>query len=585
MSAPPNILFILTDDQGYGDLSCHGNPILQTPAMDRLHDESVRLTDFHVGPTCAPTRATLLTGRYANSTGVWHTVGGRSLLREDEWTLADALRDAGYATGLFGKWHLGDNHPYRPMDRGFEQTITHGGGGITQTPDHWGNDYFDDVYRVNDVPTRFEGYCTDVWFQQTRAFIADSAANNRPWFAMLTPNAPHSPFNVAPPYAEPYAGRVPDRRARFYGMIANLDENLAALRDWLDEEGLAENTILIFMTDNGTACGASFDAGGYVTNGFNAGMRGMKGWPYEGGHRTPCFMHHPAGQLVGGRDIKTLTASVDMLPTLLDLCGVDVPEQHTIDGVSLATALRGEHQPGLDDRIVVTDSQRLPRPIKWRQSAAMSGPWRLINGEQLYNIDDDPEQRRDVASDHPDQVERLRAGYEAWWDGVSGRMDEPIPIAVRADEPTDLTAHDWHNENADCPWHQGMIRAGHRSAGYWELEVHEAGRYRVELRRWPIEADAAITAVPDPTPIDRDGVDPHDLSWYEGGTALPIASARLDVAGVSSEALVGEGERAATFEVDLPLGYCELAGSFADADTGDRRGAYYARLTSLASRP
>ncbi|MEO0963558.1 MAG: arylsulfatase [Planctomycetota bacterium] len=582
MPQRPNILFILTDDQGYGDLSCHGNPILRTPAMDRLHDDSVRLTDFHVGPTCAPTRATLLTGHYANSTGVWHTVGGRSLLREDEWTLADALHDAGYATGLFGKWHLGDNHPYRPMDRGFERTITHGGGGITQTPDHWGNDYFDDVYRVNDVPARFEGYCTDVWFRLTRNFIRDSVDADRPWFAMLTPNAPHSPYNVAPPYAEPYVGRVPDRRARFYGMIANLDENLASMRDWLDEQGLAENTIVIFMTDNGTSRGAAIDGAGFLTDGFNAGMRGVKGWPFEGGHRTPCLLHHPAGGLIGGRDVATLTASVDVMPTLLELCGAEVPEQRAFDGVSLAPTLRGGEQADLNERIVVTDSQRLPNPIKWRQSAAMSGPWRLIDGEQLYNIVDDPEQRDDIAADHPQQVERLRAGYESWWDRVSTRFDEPIPIAVRADEPTDLTAHDWHNDNADCPWHQGMIRAGHRSAGYWELEVHQAGRYRVELRRWPIEADAAITDVPEPTPIDRASVDPHDLDWYEGDAALPIVSAHLDVAGLSLDAPVQPQHQSANFVVDLPAGYCELSGHFVDADTGQRRGAYYARVQATA---
>ena len=158
----PNIVFILTDDQGYGELGCHGNPIINTPHIDRLHAHSTRLTDYHVGPTCAPTRAGLMTGHYHNSTGVWHTIGGRSLLRQDEWSLADAFSGAGYRTGLFGKWHLGDNYPYRPQDRGFDEVATHGGGGIGNTPDYWGNNYNDDHYAVDGEWTPFEGYCTDV---------------------------------------------------------------------------------------------------------------------------------------------------------------------------------------------------------------------------------------------------------------------------------------------------------------------------------------------------------------------------------------------------------------------------------------
>ncbi|MEM6332202.1 MAG: arylsulfatase [Planctomycetota bacterium] len=580
---PPNILLIVTDDQGYGDMSCHGNPILKTPAIDRLHRESTRLTDFHVGPTCAPTRATLLTGHYANSTGVWHTVGGRSLLREDEWTLADALGEAGYATGLFGKWHLGDNYPYRPMDRGFSETVIHGGGGITQTPDHWGNDYFDDTYRRNGVPTRYAGYCTDVWFGLAREFIASH--RGQPWLCVLAPNAPHSPFNVEPRYAEPYRGRVPDRRARFYGMIANLDENLAELRGWLADEGLADDTILVFMTDNGTSGGASPDAEGFVHDGFNAGMRGVKGSAYEGGHRTPCFIHHPRGGLDRGRDIGDLTASVDLMPTLLDLAGIALPSGRSFDGVSLAPILAGRPQPQLAERIVVTDSQRLPRPEKWRQFSAMLGSWRLIDGDRLYDLASDPEQRFDIAGDHPATVERLRVGYERWWERVSARIDEPIPIAVRADEPTELTAHDWHNPASDCPWHQGMIRAGHRSSGHWEIDVRTPGAYRVELRRWPIDADAPIGDGPAASDVFRAGIDPHDLSWYVGHTPMPVIAAGVSVAGLRVEKPVSPESHVVTFELELPGGVSELSAWFAIDNGAEPVGAYYVRVTTQGSEP
>ena len=258
----PNIVFVLTDDQGYGDLGCMGNEIIQTPHIDAFYDISVRLTDFHVGPTCAPTRAGLMTGHYANSTGVWHTIGGRSLLRKNEWSLADALKEAGYATGIFGKWHLGDEAPYRPQDRGFDEVVIHGGGGISQTPDHWGNDYFDDTYRVGEGLKKFSGYCTDVFFEEGIKFIEKN--RDRPFICFLPTNAPHSPYNVDKKYSSPYKGKVPEPRDRFYGMISNIDENFGRLRARLQELDLEQNTILIFMTDNGSSCGTSIDEQGYV---------------------------------------------------------------------------------------------------------------------------------------------------------------------------------------------------------------------------------------------------------------------------------------------------------------------------------
>src|SRR5262245_5713972 len=199
---PPNVVVILTDDQGYGDLSCHGNTVLKTPNLDRLHGRSVRLTNFHVDPTCSPTRAALMTGRYSSRTGVWHTIMGRSILRRDEVTLAELFARAGYRTGIFGKWHLGDNFPYRPQDRGFHDCVVHGGGGVGQTPDFWGNRYFDDTYLENGRPRRFAGYCTDVFFDQALAFLDRHKA--RPFFLYLATNAPHAPYRVPERYRQVY---------------------------------------------------------------------------------------------------------------------------------------------------------------------------------------------------------------------------------------------------------------------------------------------------------------------------------------------------------------------------------------------
>ena len=580
----PNIVLVITDDQGYGDLGCTGNPWLRTPALDDFYADAVRLRDFHVGPTCAPTRAGLLTGHYANSTGVWHTIGGRSLLREGEVTLADTLRAAGYRTAIFGKWHLGDNPPYRPGDRGFDECVTHGGGGIGQTPDAWGNDYFDDVYSVNGQPRRFAGYCTDVWFAEARAFLTRMATTRQPFFCYLAPNAPHSPFNVPPPYAAPYRSLMSARRANFYGMIANLDENFARLRATLRELALEEDTILIFMTDNGTAAGARFDAAGFLREGYNAGLRGGKGSPYDGGHRVPFFLRYPRGALCGGRDINTLCAHIDVMPTLLELCNVPTPRALSWHGRSLVPILR-DAAAAWPERTLVTDSQRLTEPVKWRQSAVMSDRWRLIDGAKLYDIRADREQRRDLAAQHPTEVARLRAAYEEWWAIVSEQAARNVPIALGAETVTTLSAHDWRNEASDCPWHQGHIRAGHRSEGYWEVRVLRAGRYQFALRRWPEDAGrceghplltascgcevparaakgrlALLTAsygceVParaakgrlaltagidgDDVPWRAEWIAPEWHHWYRGGAALPIRSAELEL-----RAEIGEGRPA-----------------------------------------
>jgi arylsulfatase A-like enzyme len=324
----PNVIVVMTDDQGYGDIAAHGNKVIQTPNIDDFHEKSVRLTDFHVGPTCAPTRAGLLTGRYANRTGVWHTIGGVSILKEEEKTIANLFSENGYETGLFGKWHLGDNYPSRPQDKGFKHTVIHGGGGVGQTPDYWGNDYFDDTYLVNGKPQKFEGYTTDVWFDEAIKYIKKN--RDRPFFCYISTNAPHSPYNVPQEYYEMYKdSNLLETQKRFYGMITNIDDNFQRLRDELQKLGLEKNTILIFMTDNGTAAGyEEYDGKLY---GYNAGLRGVKNSEYDGGHRVPFFISYPNGKIGGGKDISNLSANVDILPTLGSLCNLDY-SNYLVDG-------------------------------------------------------------------------------------------------------------------------------------------------------------------------------------------------------------------------------------------------------------
>jgi len=556
----PNVVLVMTDDQGYGDLACHGNPVIRTHNIDRLYSQSVHLTNFHVSPTCSPTRAALMTGRYCNRTGVWHTIMGRSLLRRDEKTMADVFAAGGYRTAIFGKWHLGDNYPFRPQDRGFQEVLIHGGGGVGQTPDYWGNDYFDDTYFHNGQPRKFAGYCTDVWFDGALRFI--EVNKDRPFFCYLPTNAPHGPYLVAEKYGKPYEEQgVEQPRAAFYGMIENIDENMGRLMTTLKSLGIEDNTILIFMTDNGTAAGAVVDGQGFVTKGYNAGMRGTKGSEYDGGHRVPCLIRWPGGGLEGSRDIGRIAAHVDLLPTLIDMCGLDKPAGMRFDGEGLAPLLRGESD-ACPDRTLVVDSQRIEVPEKWRRSAVMTDRWRLINGKELYDMSADPEQKEDVAGDHPSVVDRLRAAYEDWWTDTSARFGEYCEIVIGSDEedPARLACHDWHAP--EVPWNQRHIRAGLEANGFWAVEIERDGTYEFALRRWPEEVDKPVVeAVP-------------------GGKPIGVTQARLKIANVDVTKPVTEEAAAVTFEVKLRAGKTRLQTWFTD-EKGASRGAYYVYVTRL----
>ncbi|MFW6169569.1 MAG: arylsulfatase, partial [Planctomycetota bacterium] len=451
---PPNIVFVITDDQGYGDLGHTGNPVIKTPHLDALAAQSSSLTDYHVAPTCSPTRAALLTGHWTDRTGVWHTVNGRSMLRENEITLARMLEDAGYTTGHFGKWHLGDNFPYRPEDRGFTEVYRHGGGGVGQTPDVWDNAYFDGHYFHNGQIVPAEGFCTDVFFEQARRFIREQAANKQRFFAYITTNAPHGPFHAPPEYLDLYPDQPPTIAA-FFGMITNIDDNVGATRELLRELGIEENTLFIFTTDNGTAMGERV---------FNAGMRGKKGSEYEGGHRVPLIAHWPAAGWNKKHLDDELCHAVDIVPTLLEITGARKPDAVKFDGISIRRLLdpHADTDDWPRDRMLVTDSQRVRDPIKWRKTAVMSGQWRLVNGNQLYDIQADPGQQENVIAAHPEQAEKMREFYDAWWAELEPTFARTTEIHLGHPEHpvVNLTGHDWI-QKALPPWNQRHIREAH----------------------------------------------------------------------------------------------------------------------------
>jgi arylsulfatase A-like enzyme len=566
----PNIVLVITDDQGYGDLSCHGNPILKTPNLDTLYKESVRLTDYHVAPTCAPTRAALITGHWTNRTGVWHTIMGRSMIRANEVTIGQILGDGGYATGMFGKWHLGDNYPYRPEDRGFQEVMRHGGGGVGQTPDYWDNAYFDGSYWHNGTPTPVKGFCTDVFFDYAKRFIKQNKKSGKPFFTYICSNAPHGPMHSPVEYSKPYQDKVKGNLADFYGMIANIDDNVGQMRKFLADEGLAENTIFIFTTDNGSSSGSKV---------FNDGMKGAKGSEYDGGHRVPFFLHWPKGKLTEGRDVDMITSYVDIVPTLINLTGVPAPKGIKFDGVDISDLIFNKAKDW-PDRMLVTDSQRVRDPIKWRKSAVMTDKWRLINGKELYNIQEDKGQAKDVAKAHPEVFKRLADFYEAWWTELEPTFAETTEIYLGHPkaEVVRLTSHDWIAD-ATTPWNQRSIRNAESkpsATGFWAVKIIEAGTYEIELRRWPREANTAITAGLPP------GADvPGDKAFRTApGKAFPATKASLKLGGVEQTLAVKPKDTHVTFKVALKPGNDELWGSFTDAK-GKPMGAYYAYVRKL----
>ena len=555
----PNVVLVITDDQGYGDLACHGNKVIKTPALDALYAQSARLKDFHVDPCCSPTRAALMTGRYSSRSGVWHTVNGRSLLRKTEVTMADVFAAGGYRTAMFGKWHLGDNYPFRPQDRGFHETLCHGGGAIGNAPDYWGNDYFDDTYRRNGRLEKFTGYCTDVWFNEAVKFI--KANRSRPFFCYLATNVPHGPWRVPQRYADVYKDGEMGGAAKFYGMIANFDENLARLTGQLKALGLAENTILIFMTDNGTAGGVRMDRMGHATSGYNAGMRGAKVWETEGGHRVPCFIRWPRGGIGGGRDVTHITAHLDLLPTLIDLCGLKAPAKVKFDGVSLRPLLTGKAN-AWPARTLFVHNQRVDIPRKGKNYQVMTDRWRLLNGRDLYDIRADPGQRRSQAGKHPEIVQRMQKQYDAWWEDTSRHFDVYDATIVGSEKanPVTLYSHDWHGPQL---WDQSQVRRASQANGFWAIEVERDGKYAVELRRWPEELDKPITAA------------------VPGGRAIAATEARLLAGSVDMSQKVAAEMTTAVFTAHLGAGPTCLQTWFTDADKGESRGAYYVSVKWL----
>lgn len=487
-TSSPNIILILTDDQGMDDVGFCGNPILHTPRLDDLAAQSTQLTRFYTSPVCSPTRASLMTGRYHFRTGVIDTADGRSNIRAEETTIAAFLHERDYRTGIFGKWHLGDNAPSRPMDKGFDESIVLVGGmlGAAYNP-LGGASYFDPILVQNGTEKRFIGYITDILTDQALDFI--ERHQKQPFFLYLAYNAPHHPLSAPERYIAPYRNRgLSDETSRFYGMISNVDHNVGRLLDQLDALSLTQNTIVIFMSDNGTSSLLM------ANDRYQSGLRGRKTSVYENGIRVPFCIRWP-NHIEAGRKLDTLAAHIDILPTLLDACGAVAPvqckTQASLDGVSLWPLLAG-HIDKMPARKLFLQWHRGDRPILFRNATVVTDKYKLVQPVgrkpseeseptrfELYNLADDMFEQKNISTKHTDIANSLKNDLQAWFASMglseshSNDYKLSIPIAgTLYENPLHLTRQDWH----------GAVDLNDTAQGSWLLDIKRDGHYEVTLR-------------------------------------------------------------------------------------------------------
>lgn len=496
----PNVIVIMSDDQGVGDYGFMGNPLIRTPSLDQMRTQSGYLSRFYVSNVCAPTRASLMTGRYNYRTRCIDTYVGRAMMDPDEVTLAERLSEAGYQTGIFGKWHLGDNYPMRPMDQGFDESLIHRGGGIGQPSDPIGAEgkYTDPTLFHNGDEVNMEGYCTDIFFDAAINFARKQTESGKPFFSYIATNAPHGPFDDVPnelyeeykqvDFSPILVNDLPakrrsaefDKLARISAMITNIDQNVGKLFASLDKLGIRENTIVLYLNDNGP------NSRRYVGN-----MRGNKTQVDDGGIRSPLLFHWPA-KIDASDTTDVMLAHIDLMPTLLDACGVAIPESSALDGKSFLPLLTGEMDDSQwETRSIAFQTHRGNVPQKFHHFAMHEHPWKLVHpsgfgkerfeGEpkfELYNLEEDPKQQNDLVDKHPEIVQRLKQAYSQWFDDVSStRPDNYAPprivIGTEHEPQTVLTRQDWRHSSGR-PWAKN-------STGFWLLDAPEEKRYEVEL--------------------------------------------------------------------------------------------------------
>ncbi len=575
----PNVILIMTDDQGYGDMSCNGHPTLKTPNLDRLYNEGIHFTDFHVSPYSSPTRASLMTGRDSRRVGVWHTYGGRDWLNEEETTIAEIFKFNGYATGHFGKWHLGDNYPFAPHFRGFDTSFMLENSGMGAADGYWGNDRFDDTYFLNGKPVKTNGFCTDVFVDHALEFIEKH--QDEPFFVYLATNIPHQPWNIPSKYRIKYDSVSKDTSevvtysnkdmARFYGTIDKVDEQVGRVLAFLEQQNLDKNTIVMFLTDNGT-----------VSTEYNAGMRGRKASPYEGGHRVPLFIRWPNGKFHSRKEIKELTTHMDIVPTLIDLCRLKTEKQLSFDGQSLRPLLYNEHAVWDQERIYITQStQGVPggyhvEAPKWGNTVVCKQQWRLL-GNELYDLKSDPGQENNLADRYPKVVNELKNAYEKYWKDIQPYTERIARVHI-GDPRQPFTTFSLSGVTPcqGCPaeWSMDGAVNAREIVGKWPVYVEQSGQYEIELRRWPREVDQAINE------FKGLGGRVPMREFREDAVQISPDSARVKIEDIDICRKINPDEKSIFYQVTLAQGPADLQAWFIDKD-GTERVAYWVYVKKI----
>ncbi len=490
---PPNVILIITDDQGYGDLNFNGNPNIITPALDNFAAESVRFNNFYVSPVCAPTRSSLMTGRYSLRTGVRDTYNGGAIMATSEITLAEMLKQANFTTGIFGKWHLGDNYPSRPSDQGFDESLIHLAGGMGQVGDFTNyfkkdTSYFDPILWHNNEQKPYKGYCSDIFTENAIEFIEKN--KNNPFFCYLSFNAPHNPLQVPDDYYQAYrtidptdgidpelipnekiSEKTKDNTRKVYAMVTNIDDNLKKLFNKVDELGIKDNTIVIFMTDNGPQHAR------YV-----AGMKGRKSSVYNGGIRVPFFLRFPA-MFSGNQEVNQITAHIDLLPTLSKLCNVEIPRDRKIDGRSFLPSINSEKLP---ERSFFSYWTR-KYPELFNNIALQRGKFKLIGKTdynspienfELYDTYNDPFEKNNLVTQKKSIALSLKKEMQQTFLELvnSENLKNPPRIMLGSDfeNPVYLNRNDAGGQRA--VWNQEQVYS------FWKVDIIKEGLYDLKFK-------------------------------------------------------------------------------------------------------
>lgn len=525
----PNVILIITDDQGYGDLGFTGNPHVQTPVLDALARESVRLNQFYVSPVCAPTRSSLMTGRYSLRTGVRDTNNGGATMATEEVTIAEMLQDAGYRTGIFGKWHLGDNYPYRPSDQGFDESVIHLAGGMGQPGDFTNffqgdRSYFDPILWNNNERKPYKGYCSDIFTDEAIRFI--EAEKEQPFFCYLSFNAPHTPLQVPDEYYEQYKELDPSKgwevdgapvptmsekdkedARRVYAMVSNIDDNVGRLLQSLEDLGISDNTVVIFMTDNGPQ-----------QRRYNGGMRDLKGTVFRGGVRVPFFMKLPNLPAKETAINQTL-AHIDVLPTLAELCGAELPADREIDGRSFLPLISGASGDFFATRpLFFYWTRKYPEP--YSNMALQKGRYKLVGNSgfdasarefELFDVTNDPFEQVNIAGSNLELAEELKKELDGLLEELTDSphflMDHHAEIGTPYENPVFLNRNDAGGQRGI--WTQDEV------FGLWKVNI-EPGTYTIRFRFLrPLEHAGRMTMELGSTVLQKqhDGAGKDEIVW------------------------------------------------------------------------